>query len=112
TTFRPRSEHPVGLLGSLGDQIVNQYPDICLVPFKDQGVFFIDFQVGVYPGHKALGSGLLVARGPVDLSRKIEVVYQFCLQGMLELCRWEIVVFYGISRPEKQIGRASCSEKV
>ena len=73
--------HPIGLVGALGDQVVDEHPDVPLVPAENQGLLSLNFQRGVDPGYKTLNGGLLIAGGAVELPRPVQAGDFFCLQG-------------------------------
>ena len=91
--------HPVGLVGALGDQVVNEHPDVPLVPAEDQGLLALNFQRGVHAGNKALNGGLLIAGGAVELSRPVQAGDFFCLQGGLQLGGVHAVVLDSVGAP-------------
>ena len=64
--------HAVGLVGALGHQVVDEHPDVALVPAEDQGGLPQKLQRGVHPGHKPLDGGLLIAGGAVELPRPVQ----------------------------------------
>ena len=69
---------------------------------------------GIQPRHQALGGGLLVSGGAVDLAGQEKPGNALCFQGMAQLARIDVVVFDGIARPhhagplEAGNGRQEC----
>src|SRR5690606_12956129 len=66
--FGTRGKHAVRLLGTQGNQVVNQYADIGLVAARAPGVSALGAQRGVGPGQQALGAGFFITGGAVDLA--------------------------------------------
>ena len=93
-----RGEHAVRFIDALGYEVVYQHADICLVAVEDDGLPAAEFACGVYSGHESLRRGLLISRRAVDLAREIEVVDEFCLEGVAQLRGREIVVLDGVAR--------------
>ena len=77
--------HAVGLVGALGDQIVDEHPDVPLIPPEHQRLPPQNLQRRVHPGHKALGGGLLIPGGAVELPRPVQALDFFALQGGQQL---------------------------
>ena len=94
--FRPGGHHPVGLVGALGHQIVDEGADIALAAAQDQGLPPLELQGGVDPGHKALDRRLLIAGGAVELPRAVEAGDLLALQGGQQLRGVHAVVFDGV----------------
>ena len=44
---------------------------------KDEGFFFGQKQMGINPGHKALGGRFFISGGTIDLAGQKEVLNQF-----------------------------------
>ena len=95
----PRGHHAVGFVGALGHQVVDQHPDVPLVPANDHRRPAQQLQGGVHPRHKALDSGLLIAGGAVELPRPVESGDPDVLQGGVELGGVHAVVLDGVGRP-------------
>ena len=68
TVFRARGHHAIGLVRTLGHQIVDQRADVASRTGKKHGGKPLDAARGVDARHKSLRGGLLVARGAVELS--------------------------------------------
>ena len=94
--FRPRGKHPVRLPGVLRDEVVDQHADIGLRAIQDQRRFPLDLQGRIDPGHDALGRGLFIPGGPVDLACMVQALHVFGFERLVELVRWKVVVFDGI----------------
>ena len=97
----PRSEHPVRLVHSLGDQVVDQHADVRLVPAQDERGLIARVESRVDARHQPLGRSLLVARGTVELPGAEEPAHGLGLQRESELLRGKIVVFHGVARPDQ-----------
>ena len=97
--FRPGGHHPVGLVGPLCHQIVNEYPCVSVPPGQDQRRLALDLQRGVDPRHQPLGGGFLVAGGAVELSRAVQARHFFALQRGQQLSGVHAVIFDGIGAP-------------
>ena len=91
--------HPVGLLGALGHQVVDEHPDVAVAAAEDQRLPPQQLQGGVDPGHKALGRRLLIARGAVELARPVEAGHRLALQGGQQLGGIHAVVLDGVGAP-------------
>src|SRR5690606_39531414 len=72
--FGSAGEHPIGLPGAPGDEVIDQESDIGLIPAKDDRLPALDSQDGIDPGDQALGGSLLVAGGSVDLPRQKKIL--------------------------------------
>ena len=91
--FGPRGEHPVGLGHAPRDQIVDQDAEIGFVAPGRPALLAACAPGGVDSGEQALGRGLLVSRGSVDLPGEEQSADHLGLQGRLEASRIEVVVF-------------------
>src|SRR5581483_402883 len=91
--FSPGGEHPVRLVGTLRDQIVDQNAYIALGPPDDHLRFAGQLASGIYSGHDSLAAGLLVARSAVDLTSQIKPSYRFDLQGVIQFARVYGIIF-------------------
>ena len=70
-----RGEHAVGLVGALGDEVVDEDAGVGLGAVERERRFAASrCQRGVDAGHQALAGGLLVAAGAVDLAGEVEAV--------------------------------------
>ena len=96
--FRAAGEHAVWFVRSLGNQVVNHDAYISLVPPENQRGFSKDFQGGVRSRDQALGGGFFITGSPVDLSGKIQVLYELGFQSGVKLGGWAEVVFHRIPR--------------
>ena len=68
---------------------------------KDEFIAAVAIDVSVYAGYQTLTSCFLVSGSAIDLTGKKQIFYQFCFQGMLQLCWIKKVVFDGVSRTVK-----------
>ena len=96
TVLAAAGHHAVGLIGALGDQIVDEGADIGLSPRKDQRLLAFQRQGGVDPRSKALDRRLLIARGPAELSRAVKGGNFFALQSGTQFQRIDAVVLDGV----------------
>ncbi len=96
--LRPGGHHPVGLVGALGHQVVDEHPDVPLFPAEDQRFPAQELQRGVDARHRALDGGLLIAGGAVELPRPVEAGDFFVLQGGQQLGGVHAVVLDGVGR--------------
>ena len=65
--FAAGGHHPVGLVGALGDEIVDEGADVALRPGEDEIALAPQLPHGVDPGRKALDCRLLVPGRTVEL---------------------------------------------
>ena len=98
--FGPGREQAIGFLDAFGHQVVDEDPDIRLVPSQNEGRLLHQGQGGVYPGHEPLGGRLFVAGGAVYLPGQVEAADPPALQGMGQLGRGNGVVFYAVGRSQ------------
>ena len=98
--LRPASEHPVWLVGAFCDQIVNQYAYVSLRAVQYDSLKLVDLLMCVDAGHQSLTCRLFIACCAIDLACEIQILDQLCLQRLLQLDRWKIVVFNGITWTE------------
>ena len=69
--LRPRREHPVRLVGPLGDQVIDQDPRIALGAAETtSGSKPSDLARRIESRHQPLAGGLLIPRGAIDLPRQ------------------------------------------
>ena len=68
TILGPAGEHPIGLAHAAAHQIVDQHADIGLGAVQaERRPAAAGQEPGVQPCNHALGGGLLIARGAIDL---------------------------------------------
>lgn len=94
--FGPTGKHPVGLIGAFRDEVINEHTDVGFVAGQRKRGLLFDGKVGVDSCDQALAGGLFVSSGSIDLSCEVQVGDRFCLQAVVELGRWEVVVFHSI----------------
>mmetsp|Transcript_54183 Transcript_54183/g.93326 ORF Transcript_54183/g.93326 Transcript_54183/m.93326 type:complete len:378 (-) Transcript_54183:619-1752(-) len=97
--LRPGSEHAVRLVGSLGDQVVDEHPDVALVSFHHKRGPALRAQPCVGPRDDALRRRLLVARGAADLPREEEPAHLLRLQRVFEAPSVHVIVFHVVPGP-------------
>src|SRR3989475_3720986 len=97
--FRPRREQPVRLVDSARHQIIDQHSDVRVVASEDHRLGAADPAHGVDAGHDALARCFLVARRPVDLTGKEEMLDALHLEPGRELSRRIVVVLDRVARP-------------
>ena len=68
----PGGEHPVGLFGAAGHQIVDEDADVGVGSGEDERLPAQQDQGGIGPGHQALGGGFFIAAGAVDLASEMQ----------------------------------------
>ena len=90
--------HAVGLVGSLGDQVVNQRADVALIPPEDERLLALQLPCGVHPGDEALDGRLLVPGGAVELARAVKVRDLLGFQRGAQGGGVDAVVLNGIGR--------------
>ena len=96
--LRPRGEHPVGFVHALGDEVIDQHPDVRLVPPQDERLSAQRVESRVDTRHDALRGSLLVSRGTVDLTGTEEACHHLRLETERELLWRQVVILHGISR--------------
>ena len=94
----PRSEHPVGFLGSLGHKVVDEDTDVGLVPAQNQRSPALNLSRGVDSGDEPLPGRFLVARGSVELAGKEKAANALGFERRMKLGRWTEIVFDRIAR--------------
>ena len=85
-------EHAVWLNGRLRDQIIHQHADVRLIAPEDELAVAPREPGRVDPSHDPLGRGLLVAAGPVDLSRQEQPLDELGHPRRMDLVRADHVV--------------------
>lgn len=70
--LRPGGHHPVGLLGSLGDQVINENANIAIGALENERLPPLHLKCRIGAGYEALHRRLLIARRAVELSRAVE----------------------------------------
>ena len=96
--FRPGGHHPVGFVGALGHQVVQQHADIALAAVDKEGFLALQLQGGVHAGDEALHRRLLIAGGAVELPRPVEAGHFFQLQGTPQFQGIHAVILNGVGR--------------
>ena len=77
TTLCPAREHPIWLVRSLCDEIIDQNADVGILTAEDERGVSSNAQCGVDTRHDPLGGSFLVSGRSIDLSSKIEATYSF-----------------------------------
>ena len=90
-------EKTVRFLGSQGDQIVNQHPDVGFRTRQDQRRFSLQIAGCVDSRHQSLSSCLFVPGGSVGLSGGKQSSDPFGLQRRIQLRRIDEIVLYGVA---------------
>src|SRR5699024_11109674 len=83
-----------------GDQVVHQGANVAGLPGQDDRLFAQRAAGGVDPGQDALGGGLLVAGGAVELARPIQAGHLAAFQGGGQAGGVDAVVFDGVGRAD------------
>ena len=94
-----RRKHAVGLRRPQGHQVVDHDADIGLRPVEDEAVATARRQGGVDAGHQALGGGLFIAGGAVNLPGQEQPRRAPGLQRGFQFPGVDVVVFDGIAGP-------------
>ena len=92
-------EHPVRLIDSSGDEVVDQDADVPLRAIDMEWRLALGEQGGVDPGDEPLRGGFLISGRTVDLAGEIEAGDGLGFQGVVELRRRGEVVFDGVAVP-------------
>ena len=93
----PRGKHAVGLVSSLGDQVVDQNACVSFRAVERERLFVADEAGGVDARHKPLASGFFVARGSVDLTGKVKPLELFDAQRTVEFGGIDGVILDGVA---------------
>ena len=80
--LRPRREHPVRLVRTLADQIVNQNPDIPSAPAQTRRRHPLHLGRRIQPGNQPLATRFLISRRPIDLPRQKQPLNRLHFQRM------------------------------
>ena len=94
--FRAGGEHPVGLVGAAGHQIIDQHADVGLSAAEHDAGFTVQSQAGIDAGHDALRGSLFIAGGAVDLAGQPESLDPPAFQGGCEFRGVDEIVLDGI----------------
>ena len=89
----------VGLLGALGDEVVDEGADVALGALEDEVPLAPELPRGVDPRREALDGGLLIAGGAVELPRPVEAGDLPVLQGGLQSLGVDAVILDGVGGP-------------
>ena len=89
----------VGLLGALGDEVVDEGADVALRALEDEVPLALEFPRGVDPRREALDGGLLIAGGAVELPRPVEAGDLPVLQRRLQSLGVDAVILDGVGGP-------------
>ena len=96
----PAGEHAVGLAHAFGDQVIHQHPQVGLVAAQRQRRAALGLQRSVGAGKQALGGGLFVAGGAVDLAGKEQAADGLGLEAAFQLAWVEVVVLDRVAGPQ------------
>ena len=88
--------HAVGLVGSLGHQIVDQRPDVPVASSQDKGALPSQLPRRVDARDKALRRRLFISARTVELPRPVQAGDFFALQRGIQLRRINTVILDGI----------------
>ena len=100
TELRPRREHAVGLVGALGNKIVDQDSGVRLRAIENQRRLLLHLQRGVDARHQSLTGGFFVARCAVDLSAEEQACNLAGFERALQFGRIDGIVLNGVARAE------------
>src|SRR5271166_5245982 len=67
-----RGKHPVGFVGALADQVVDQNPCVSLGASNDDRILLADSACGVEASDQALAARFFVSGRPIDLPGKVQ----------------------------------------
>src|SRR5882724_953956 len=98
--LRAAGEHPIGLVGPLRHEVVDQDADVTLVTLDHQGSGPPHTIYGIYAGNQPLSSRFLVAGRAVDLAGEKKASHPLRLQRWKKLRGWRKIVFHGICRTD------------
>ncbi len=99
----PGGKEPVGFIYPFRDEVIYEDADIGLLAGEGEGGKVEHFGGGINAGDDALGGGLLIAGGAVNLAGVKEVFDELGFQGRVELVGLDKVVLNRIARA-KQAG--------
>src|SRR5579884_512644 len=91
--LRSRGEHSVWLSGILGNEVVDQYPDVSLRSIEHQRRLAAYLERRIDARDNALGGRFFVSRRTVDLTRMIKAGDQLGFKGGMQLARGKVIVF-------------------
>lgn len=91
-------EHAIRLVGTFGDEIVNEDSAVSFVALEDERFEVGEFTSGVYASEQALNAGFFVAGSSVDLAGEEKAVDGFDFEAMIELAGIDCVVFNRVTR--------------
>ena len=97
TVFGAGGHHAIGLVGALGDQIVDEGADVAVAAAEDQRFLALNLQRGIDTCHKALYRCFLIAAGAVELTCAVQTADDLGFHGGIQLGGVHTVVFDGIS---------------
>src|SRR4030043_140602 len=100
TIFCPGGKHSVWLRGPFCDQVIDQYTDIGIRAFQDQGFLSLDREGRIDSCNQSLGGGFLIAGGAVDLSGVEEPFDLFRFKRRPEFCGVNKIILDGITWPD------------
>ena len=95
--LRARGEHAIGLVGALGDEVVDEDAGVAFGAIHGERRLAFEPQRGIDAGHDALAGGFFIAAGAVDLAGEVEAFHGFHAQAAIEFGGVNGVVFDGIA---------------
>src|ERR1700758_1886769 len=82
--LRTRGEHAIGLVGALGDEVVDENARVALGAIHGEGRLTLEPERGIDAGHDALAGGLLISAGSVDLASEVKAFHAFHTEAAIE----------------------------
>src|SRR5208282_4689830 len=94
-------EHPVGLVSSLGHEVVDEDSNVGFVPPQDDRSRSPSLACCVYARDQTLTSRLLISGRSVDLTRQKQILDLLRLERWIKLGRRRKIIFDRIGRAQK-----------
>src|ERR1700730_14352435 len=83
----PGSKHTIRLVGTLGDQVINEDRGVSLGAIENQRRLIFYLQGRIDAGHEPLAGSLFIAARAIDLSSQKQARDLFGFERSFQLCR-------------------------
>src|SRR5262245_12658006 len=93
------SKHPIGFFCPFTHKVIDKNADVAFSPTQHQRRAILDLQRGISPSDQSLCCRLFIPRGAIDLAGEVEATYNLRFECWQKLCRREVVIFNGVTRP-------------
>ena len=99
--FRTGGKHPIRFIDTFINKVINENPDVRLIPSQNQRFLFHEEQMSIDSGNDSLCCGLFIPGGSIHLASQEKIRHHFRTQRIMKRLRIEVIIFHSISRLEE-----------